>query len=58
MRVDSAYAPAYRGWGDTLKALGHADEAQPLLRRAEAVERSNRAPLPLRSIPIRRRKLG
>jgi len=58
VRVDSAYAPAYRGWGDTLKALGHADEAQPILRRAEAVERSNRAPLPLRSIPIRRRKLG
>lgn len=50
VRVDKAYAPAYRGWGDTLKALGRADEAAPLLARAEAVERSNRRPLPLRSV--------
>ena len=48
VRVDSAYAPAYRGWADTLQALGHSDEARPLFERAEAVERQNREPLPLR----------
>jgi tetratricopeptide (TPR) repeat protein len=58
VRVDSAYPPAYRGWADTLIALGHDAEAKPLLERAEVVERRNRAPLPLRSIPIQRRKLG
>jgi len=58
VRVDGAYPPAYRGWADTLIALGHDAEAKPLLDRAEVVERRNRAPLPLRSIPIQRRKLG
>ena len=48
VRVDSAYAPAYRGWADTLQALGRNDEARPLLERAEAVERQNRESLPLR----------
>jgi tetratricopeptide (TPR) repeat protein len=59
VRVDSAYAPAYRGWGGALQALGRNDEARPLLERAEMVERRNREPLPMRSIPLRRRrKLG
>jgi tetratricopeptide (TPR) repeat protein len=58
VRVDAAYPPAYRGWADTLIALGHDGEAKSLLERAEVVERRNRAPLPLRSIPIQRRKLG
>jgi tetratricopeptide (TPR) repeat protein len=58
VRVDAAYPPAYRGWADTLIALGHDAEAKSLLERAEVVERRNRAPLPLRSIPIQRRKLG
>ncbi len=58
VRVDGAYPPAYRGWADTLIALGHDAEAKSLLERAEVVERRNRAPLPLRSIPIQRRKLG
>ena len=51
VRVDAAYAPAYRGWADTLKALGRDDEARPLLEQAEAVERRNREPLPLRKVP-------
>ena len=58
VRVDSAYPPAYRGWADSLIALGRDAEAKPLLERAEVVERRNRAPLPLRSIPIKRRKFG
>ena len=58
VRVDSAYPPAYRGWADSLIALGRDAEATPLLERAEVVERRNRAPLPLRSIPIKRRKCG
>jgi tetratricopeptide (TPR) repeat protein len=59
VRVDSAYAPAYRGWGGALQALGRNDEARPLLERAEVVERRNREPLAMRSIPRRqRRKLG
>jgi tetratricopeptide (TPR) repeat protein len=58
VRVDSAYPPAYRGWAETLIALGHDAEATPLLERAALAERRNRAPLPLRSIPIQRRKFG
>jgi len=57
VRVDAAYAPAYRGWAETLSALGRNDEAQPLLARAAALERRNRAPLPLRQIAARTRKL-
>jgi tetratricopeptide (TPR) repeat protein len=57
VRVDSAYAPAYRGWAETLCALGRDDEAQPLLAQAAAVERRNRAPLPLRQIAVRTRKM-
>jgi tetratricopeptide (TPR) repeat protein len=50
VRVDAAYAPAYRGWAETLSALGRGDEARPLLAQATAVERRNRALLPLRRI--------
>ena len=57
VRVDAAYAPAYRGWAQTLRALGRDDEAQPLLARAAALERRNRAPLPLRQIAASARKL-
>jgi tetratricopeptide (TPR) repeat protein len=59
VRVDSSYAPAYRGWAGALQALGRNDEARPLFERAEAVERRNNEPLPMRAIPRRRRrKLG
>ena len=57
VRVDAAYAPAYRGWAETLNALGRHDEAQPLLAQAVVVERRNRAPLPLRQIAARARKI-
>jgi len=57
VRVDSAYAPAYRGWAESLNALGRGDEAGPLLAQAAAVERRNRAPLPLRQIAVRARKM-
>ncbi len=57
VRVDSAYAPAYRGWAETLSALSRDDEAQPLLAQADAIERRNRAPLPLRQIAVRARKV-
>ncbi len=57
VRVDSAYAPAYRGWAESLSALGRDDEAGPLLAQAAAVERRNRAPLPLRQIAVRARRM-
>jgi tetratricopeptide (TPR) repeat protein len=57
VRVDSAYAPAYRGWAESLSVLGRDDEAKPLLAQAAAVERRNRAPLPLRQIAASARKL-
>ena len=57
VRVDGAYAPAYRGWAESLSALGRDDEARPLLSQATAVERRNRAPLPLRQIAVRARKM-
>jgi len=57
VRVDSAYSPAYRGWAETLSALGRDDEAGPLIARASAVERRNRAPLPLRQIAARAHKV-
>jgi tetratricopeptide (TPR) repeat protein len=57
VRVDSAYSPAYRGWAQTLTELGRDDEAQPLLAQAATVERRNRAPLPLRQIAVRARKM-
>jgi tetratricopeptide (TPR) repeat protein len=57
VRVDGAYAPAYRGWAEALAALGRSDEAAPLLAQATAVERRNRAPLPLRQIAVRARKM-
>ena len=57
VRVDAAYAPAYRGWAETLRALGREGEARPLLARAAALERRNRAPLPLRQIAVRAYKL-
>jgi tetratricopeptide (TPR) repeat protein len=57
VRVDAAYAPAYRGWAETLRALGRGDEARPLLAQAAAVERRNRAPLPLRQIAAHARRV-
>ena len=57
VRVDAAYAPAYRGWAETLNALGRGDEARPLLAQAAAVERRNRAPLPLRQIAAHARRV-
>jgi tetratricopeptide (TPR) repeat protein len=57
VRVDAAYAPAYRGWAETLNALGRDDEARPLLAQGTAVERRNRAPLPLRQIAAHARRV-
>jgi len=57
VRVDAAYAPAYRGWAETLSALGRDDEAQPLLAQAVAIERRNRATLPLRRIAAHARRV-
>jgi tetratricopeptide (TPR) repeat protein len=57
VRVDPAYAPAYRGWAESLSVLGRDQEAKTLLAQAAAVERRNRAPLPLRQIAASARKV-
>ena len=58
--VGTSYRSAIFYTSDEQKriALGHDAEATPLLERAALAERRNRAPLPLRSIPIQRRKFG